>query len=234
MKWENIYGKIQSADKAMEHMHDGMVMMCGGFGGVGSPPLLCKSVADYHFTDITLICNDAGFPHLGIGPVVCNGQVKKMITTHIGSNPVAGRLINEGKMEAEFIPQGTFCERIRAGGVGLGGILCDIGIDTVIANGKDKITLNSREYLIEPAITAEVGIFYAKKADPFGNLIYDKTARNTNPLMVMACDFSIVQAEEIVPLGGLNPEEIITPGVYVDMVVAGQGGEWKWNWQLKN
>ncbi|MFA9378614.1 MAG: CoA transferase subunit A [Lachnotalea sp.] len=228
---ENIYNKIQNLEDAMEYMTDNMTLMCSGFGGVGTPPLLCDEIRKKNVKNITLISNDAGFPNVGVGPLVCNGHVKQMITTHIGSNPFAGKLMNEGKMDVEFIPQGTFCEQIRAGGVGLGGILVDSGIDTIIGEGKKTVMVNKVEYMIAPALRAKVGIIYAKKADPFGNLVYNKTARGNNPLIAMACDFTIVQVEEIVPLGSLNPEEIVTPGVFVDMIVTGKGGEWTWVWQ---
>jgi acetate CoA/acetoacetate CoA-transferase alpha subunit len=231
---ENTFQKIQTLEKAMEHIHDGVRLMVGGFGGVGTPPLLCKAILDSGIRDITLICNDAGFPKVGIGPVICNGQVSKMITTHIGSNPFAGKRMIEKQMEVTFIPQGTFNEQIRAGGMGLGGVLADTGIDTAAAEGYDRYRLEGREYLIAPAITAQVGIFYAKKADPYGNLVYDKTARGNNPIMLPACDYAIVQAEEIVPLGALAPDDIVTPGIYVNMIVTGKGGEWQWAWEERN
>ncbi len=231
---ENTFQKIQTLDKAMEHIRDGVSLMAGGFGGVGTPPLLCKGILDKNVQDITLISNDAGFPNVGVGPMVCRGQVKKMITTHIGSNPFAGKRMIEKRMEVTFIPQGTFHEQIRAGAMGLGGVLVDIGMGTVAADGYEKYEMNQKEYMIAPAITAQVGIIYAKKADPYGNLIYDKTARCNNPIMAGACDYVIVQAEEIVPLGDLNPDEIVTPGIYVNMIISGKGGEWKWAWEEKN
>ncbi|SEW44496.1 CoA transferase subunit A [[Clostridium] fimetarium] len=231
---ENIFKKIQTLDKAMEHIQDGVTLMVGGFGGVGAPPLLCKGILDKNVRDITLISNDASFPNVGVGPIVCNGQVKKMITTHIGSNPFAGKRMNDKLMEVTFIPQGTFCEQIRAGAMGLGGVLIDTGIDTIIAEGYEKYKLNNKDYMIAPAITAEVAIIYAKKADTYGNLVYDKTARCSNPIMAAACDYVIVQADEIVALGELDPEEIITSGIYVDMIISGKGGEWKWAWEKKN
>lgn len=231
---ENQYKKIKNLEYAMEYIKNGTTLMCGGFGGVGTSPLFAKAIFEKNVQNLTIISNDAAFPKVGIGPVVCNGQVIKMITTHIGSNPIAGRLMTEGKMEVEFIPQGTFAEAVRAGGIGLGGILVDSGIDTIIGKDYQRTDINNKTYMIVPAIRAEVGIIYAKKADPYGNLIYDKTARNTNPLMAMACDLTIVHAQEIVPLGELNPEEIITPGVFVDIIVTGEGGRWTWAWEKEN
>jgi len=231
---ENIFGKIKGIDEAMTYIKDNTILMYGGFGGVGTSPLLINEIVKKNVKDLTLIGNDSGFPQIGIGRVICNGQAKKMITTHIGSNPVAGQLMTEKKLEIEFSPQGTFAERIRAGGTGLGGVLINVGLGTVIEKGKETIKVDGKTYLLEKPLRAEVGIVYAKAADPFGNLIYDKTARNFNPLMAMASDVTIVHAEEIVPLGELNPEEIITPGVYVDIIVTGEGGKWKWVWEQEN
>lgn len=140
--------------------------------------------------------------------------------------------MTEGKLEIEFSPQGTLVERIRAGGVGLAAIVTDIGIDNeMVTRNKDTCLIDGKTYLIEPALTADVSIVYAKKADSFGNLIFDKTARNTNPLVAMAGKLTIAEAEEIVPLGALEPEEIITPGVFVDYVIPSSGVNWKWAWE---
>lgn len=234
MNIENTFDKIVSIEEAMSYIHDETVLMYGGFGGVGTSPLIIDEIVKKNIKNLTLIGNDTGFPKVGIGRVVCNGQVKKIITTHIGSNPIAGKLMNEGKLEVEFSPQGTFAERVRAGGVGLGGVLVDIGLGTEVAKGKSVMEVDGTKYLLEKPLKAEVGIVYAKAADPFGNLIYDKTARNFNPLVAMASEVTIVHAEEMVPLGALNPEEIITPGVYVDKIITGKGGEWQWAWQREN
>ncbi len=135
-------------------------------------------------------------------------------------------------MKVEFSPQGILAERIRAGGVGLPAILSDIGMDNeLVSENKPRFQLNGKDYLIETALTANVSIVYAKKADPYGNLIYDKSARNTNPLVAMAGDLTIAEVEEIVPLGRLKPDEIITPGVFVDYVIPSKGVNWKWAWE---
>lgn len=228
---EDVFHKFGTLDEAMTHINDGVRLMVGGFGGVGSPPLLCKGIREKGVKDITLICNDSGFPDIGVGPIVQGGQVSKMITTHIGSNPFAGKRMNEGLMEVEFIPQGTFYEQIRAGGMGLGGVLVDVGIDSEIMSGQKRVRVDGKNYMIAPAITGDVALLYAKKADPYGNLVYSKTARCSNPVMAAACDYVVVQAEEIVPLGALEPEEIVTPGIYVDMIITGKGGEWTWAWE---
>lgn len=229
---ENLFGKLTNLQYVSSFFHDGMTLMFGGFGGVGSPPTLIDGIIEKEIKDLILIGNDTGFPHIGIGKIVSLGQAKKVIASHIGSNPIAGKLMNEGKMEVEFSPQGILAERIRAGGVGLGAILTDIGMDNeMVSADKPRFLLNGKEYLIESALTAEVSIVYAKKADPYGNLIYDKSARNTNPLVAMAGNITIAEVEEIVPLGSLHPDEIMTPGVFVDYVIPSKGVNWKWAWE---
>ncbi|MCS0672094.1 CoA transferase subunit A [Cytobacillus firmus] len=229
---ENTFNKIIEIDVAMKHFRDGMIIMFGGFGGIGTPPALIDGILDNGFKDLTLIGNDSGFPHIGIGKVVSQGRAKKMIASHIGSNPVAGQLMTDGKMEVEFSPQGILAERIRAGGVGIPAILSDIGLDNdIVTSNKQACNLSGKKYLVETALTAEISIVFAKKADPYGNLIYDKSARNTNPLVAMAGDLTIAEVEEIVPLGSLNPDEIITPGVFVDYIVPSKGVNWKWAWE---
>ncbi|WP_264738290.1 CoA transferase subunit A [Cytobacillus firmus] len=229
---ENTFNKIIELDDAMKHFRDGMIIMFGGFGGIGTPPALIDGILDNGFKDLTLIGNDSGFPHIGIGKVVSQGRAKKMIASHIGSNPVAGQLMTDGKMEVEFSPQGILAERIRAGGVGIPAILSDIGLDNdIVTSHKQTCNLSGKKYLVESALTAEISIVFAKKADPYGNLIYDKSARNTNPLVAMAGDMTIAEVEEIVPLGSLDPDEIITPGVFVDYIVPSKGVNWKWAWE---
>ncbi|GLB61174.1 CoA transferase subunit A [Cytobacillus sp. NCCP-133] len=229
---ENTFQKIIDIEEAMEHFHDGMTIMFGGFGGIGTPPTLVDGILEKGIKGLTLIGNDSGFPHIGIGKVVSQGRAIKMIASHIGSNPVAGQLMTDGKMTVEFSPQGILAERIRAGGAGIPAILSDIGMDNEIVTGnKTRSILNGKEYLVETALTAEISIVFAKKADPFGNLIYDKSARNTNPLVAMAGDITIAEVEEIVPLGTLDPDEIITPGVFVDFIVPSKGVNWKWAWE---
>jgi acetate CoA/acetoacetate CoA-transferase alpha subunit len=228
----NPFGKLTTIDKILDYFHDDMTLMFGGFGGVGSPPTLIDAIIEKGIKNIELIGNDTGFPHIGIGKIVSLGRARKVIASHIGSNPIAGQLMTEGKMEVEFSPQGILAERIRAGGVGLGAVLADIGMDNeMVSKGKPRFTLNEKEFLIETALTAEVSIVFAKKADPYGNLIYDKSARNTNPLVAMAGNITIAEVEEIVPLGALNPDEVMTPGVFVDYVVPSNGVNWKWAWE---
>ncbi|PUA34720.1 CoA transferase subunit A [Paenibacillus elgii] len=223
--------KVAGLEDALQHIRDGMTLMYGGFGGVGNPPSLCQGILDKGVRDLVLIGNDCAFPDIGIGRLITAGRARKVIVSHIGSNPNAGRFMNEGVLEVEFSPQGTLAERVRAGGVGLGGIFVDVGIGTIAEEGKQQIVLDGKPYLIETALTAEVSIVHAQKADPYGNLIYDKSARNFNPLVAMAGDYTIAEVDEIVPLGELDPECIVTPGIYVDMVIPSQGVNWTWAWE---
>jgi acetate CoA/acetoacetate CoA-transferase alpha subunit len=229
---QNPFGKITTLEEVMKYFHDDMTLMFGGFGGVGSPPTLIDGIIEKGISGIKLIGNDTGFPHIGIGKLVSKGMAKKVTASHIGSNPNAGKQMHAGELEVEFSPQGILVERIRAGGVGLPAILTDIGVNNdLVSKDKPCFKLNGREYLVETALTAEVSIVYAKKADPYGNLIYDKSARNTNPLVAMAGDVTIAEVEEIVPLGSLAPDEIITPGVFIDYVIPTKGVNWKWMWE---
>ena len=230
MQIENRFGKLKTVSEAMEHIRDGMTLMVSGFGGIGSSCTLINEIIKKQVKDLTLISIDAGDPDVGPDHIVRSEQVKKLITSHIGATPTTGQLMNAGKLEVEFCPQGTLAERIRAGGAGLGGILTDVGIGTMVEEGKEKVTIGGVTYLVETALRADVAVIYAKKADAFGNLVYDKTARGLNPLMAMAADITIVDAEEIVPVGDIDPEDVITPGVFVDIIVHG-GGKWKWGWQ---
>lgn len=223
--------KVVSLEHALGYFSDGMTLLAGGFGGVGNPPTLIQGILDKQIRNITLISNDTAFPHIGIGKLVTERRVKKVIASHIGSNPNAGAQMTAGELEVEFCPQGILAERVRAGGVGLGGILSDIGIGTIAEKGKQKVVVDGKEYLLETPLTAEVAIVHAKKADRFGNLVYDTSARNFNPLVAMAGDITIVEADEIVEIGQLHPEEIVTPGVFVDMIVQSEGVNWRWAWE---
>lgn len=229
---KNRFNKITTVEKVLDLFHDGGTIMFGGFGGVGSPPSIIEGLLNKGVKDLTLIGNDTGFPHIGIGRLVANGRVKKVIASHIGSNPVAGKLMTEGSLEVEFSPQGTLVERIRAGGVGIPAFLTDIGMDSdFVSTNKEKVVLEGKSYLLETALSAPISIVYAKKADEYGNLIYDKSARNTNPLVAMAGDITIAEVEEIVEVGELHPDEIVTPGVFVNFIVPTEGVNWKWVWE---
>ncbi|WP_432776751.1 CoA transferase subunit A [Brevibacillus gelatini] len=227
----NRFDKVVTLQEALSHFRDGMTLLAGGFGGVGNPPTLIQGILELGVRDLILISNDTAFPHIGIGKLVTERRVKKVIASHIGSNPNAGAQMTAGELEVEFCPQGILAERVRAGGVGLGGILSDVGIGTIAEKGKQKVVLDGKEYLLETPLTAEVAIVHAKKADRFGNLVYDTSARNFNPLVAMAGDITIVEADEIVEVGELDPEEIVTPGVFVNYIVQSEGVNWRWAWE---
>lgn len=225
--------KVKSLEEALHAINDGCTLMYGGFGGIGTPPTLIDGILNKGVKNLTIIGNDTGFPHIGIGRLVSAGRVRKVIASHIGSNPNAGQMMEDGTMEVVFYPQGTLAEKIRAGGVGLGGILVDVGVGTMMGEGRETIAIDERTYLVEPALTADVAIVHALKADPFGNLVYDKSGRNYNPLVAMAGTLTIAEVDEIVPLGALDPESIITPGIFVDMVILSKGVNWQWVWEKK-
>ncbi|MEH7416213.1 acetate CoA-transferase subunit alpha [Neobacillus drentensis] len=197
---------------------DGMTIMAGGFMGVGTPQELVTAMLEANVKDITLIANDTAFVETGIGPLIVNKRVKKVIASHIGTNPETGRQMIAGEMEVELVPQGTLAERVRAGGAGLGGVLTPTGVGTIVEEGKEKITVDGREYLLEKPLRAEVALLKAYKADKAGNLIYHRSARNFNPLMALAADTVIVQVEQLVEVGEIDPDEVMTPGILVDKI----------------
>ncbi len=228
----HLFDKVTDYDFVKSQFFDGMTLMFGGFGGVGTPPGIVDCLIESGAKDLKLIGNDAGFPWVGMGKFICLERAVSLIASHIGSNPVAGELMTKGKLKVEFAPQGILIERIRSGGVGLNGFLTELSMGTQLEYNKPRIKIDGKEYLYESPLTADVSIVYAKKADTFGNLIFDKTARNTNPYVAMAGKITIVEADEIVPMGELNPEEIIVPGIYVKYIVPSKGYNWKWIWEM--
>lgn len=215
--------KIISIEEISSILTDGMTIMAGGFMGVGTPQELVTAMLDAEVKDITLIANDTAFTETGVGPLIVNKRVKKVIASHIGTNPETGKQMIAGDLEVELVPQGTLAERVRAGGSGLGGVLTPTGVGTVVEEGKEKITVDGREYLLEKPLRAEVALLKAYKADKAGNLIYHRSARNFNPLMALAADLVIVQVEQIVEIGEIDPDEVMTPGILVDKIFV-QGG----------
>lgn len=213
---------ITSAQEAVASVTDGTVVMIGGFMSNGTPELLIDALLEKGVKDLTIIANDSGTPDTGIGRLVRAGMVKKLIASHIGLNPLTGQLMNEGKMEVQLIPQGTLAEQIRAGGAGLGGILIPTGVGTEIEEGKAVIEVDGVKYLLEKPIKAEVALLRASIADEKGNLFYYGTTRNFNPLMATAADVVIAAAEEIVPAGQINAENVVTPGIFIDYLVGGE------------
>lgn len=212
--------KVVPAQQALEAFHDGMTIMISGFTNVGAPNRFIMKLVEHGIKDIHLISNDAGNDHTdGIGTLVCRRRVSTLIASHIGLNPEAGRQMSAGELAVTLVPQGTLAERIRCGGAGLGGVLTPTGVGTVVAEGKQVIEVNGRRYLLELPLRAQIAIVHAARADAAGNLVYHRCGRNFNPMMAMAADLVIAEAEEVVEVGQLDPDEIMTPGVCVDMVV---------------
>lgn len=217
--------KVTTITQAFESVQDGMTVMIGGFLAVGTPELLVDALLAKGTKDLTVIANDTAFPDKGIGKLVVNRRLQKAIVSHIGTNPETGRQMNAGELQVELVPQGTLAERIRAGGAGLGGILTPTGLGTMIAEGKDMIVIDGREYLLEKYLKADVALIKAHTADTAGNLLFHRSARNFNPLMAMAAGTVIVQAENIVEAGHIDPDQVMTPGIVVDWIVRGEGKE---------
>jgi acetate CoA/acetoacetate CoA-transferase alpha subunit len=215
--------KVISTEEIGALFRDGMTVMVGGFMGVGTPQGLITAMLAADVKDITLIANDTAFTETGVGPLIVSRKVKKVIASHIGTNPETGRQMIAGELDVELVPQGTLTERVRAGGSGLGGILTPTGVGTVVEEGKVKMMVDGREYLLEKPLRAEVALLKAQKADKAGNLIYNRSARNFNPLMALAADLVIVQVEELVEIGEIDPDEVMTPGILVDKIFV-QGG----------
>jgi acetate CoA/acetoacetate CoA-transferase alpha subunit len=204
-------------EEIKNHLFDGMSIMVGGFMCIGTPEIIVDEIVKSNVKDLTIICNDAGLPGKGVGKLIDNGQVSKLIASHIGLNPLAGQLMSENKMICHLIPQGTLAERIRAGGSGLGGFLTPTGIGTIVENGKDIIKVGGTDYLLELPLRADLAILYGTTVDEFGNVAYRATTRNFNPLMATATDNVIVQARQVIK--ELNPDHVITPHIFVDYVV---------------
>ncbi len=213
--------KVISVDKALEHIKDGMTVMVGGFMACGSPNKLLDHVVKSGVKDLTIICNDAGLVDDGVGKLISNNQVKKLIASHIGLNPEAGRRMNEGIMDIDLVPQGTLAERVRCGGNGLGGVLTPTGFGTIIEEGKQIIESNGKKYLLELPIRADIALLVGYKVDKSGNIYYRGSTRNFNPLMAMAADFVIVEADNIVEVGEIKQEVVHTPGLCVNAIVDG-------------
>jgi len=218
----NSVNKVKTLEEIVEKFHDGQVMMIGGFMSAGTPEIFIDALLDKGIKDLTVIANDTGFTDSGIGRLIVNKRIRKIIATHVGTNKETGRQISSGEIEYELIPQGTLAERIRSAGAGLGGFLTPTGVGTIIEEGKQKITIDGKEYLLELPIRAEIALLHAWKADTSGNLVYKVASRNFNPLMAMAADLVIASAEDIVEVGGIGPDAVVTPGTLVDMLIKGR------------
>lgn len=214
--------KVRSIDEIMEYIKDGMTVMIGGFMGVGTPEPIIDAMIKKGVKDLTIIANDTGFPDKGIGKLIVNKQAKKVIASHIGLNPETGRQMNSGELIVELVPQGTLAEQIRCGGSGIGGFLTETGVGTIVEEGKQKIKVNDKEYLLELPLRADVAIIGGSIVDKNGNTFYNGSTRNFNPLIATAADVVIVGTEKLVEVGELDPNNVMTPGIFVDYIVGGE------------
>jgi len=215
--------KMISIEEAVDHIKDGMTIMIGGFLGCGSPHRLIDALVKKGVKDLTLICNDSGFPEIGAGKLVVNKQIKKLIASHVGTNRETGNQMNSGEMEVVLVPQGTLAEQVRAGGSGLGGFLTPTGVGTVVEEGKQKIEIDGKTFLLELPLRADVALIAGETVDKFGNIVYYGATRNFNTLMATAADMVIVEAEEVVEVGELDPNHVVTSGIFIDYIVNGGG-----------
>lgn len=221
--------KIMTAQEAVAGIQDGATIMVGGFMACGTPEILIDALVEKNVKNLTIICNDAGVPGRGVGKLLSNGQIKTLIASHVGLNPEVAQRMNtnvaEDKLECILVPQGTLAERIRAGGAGLGGFLTPTGVGTIVADGKQVINIDGRDYLLEKPLKADFALIRGSVTDKFGNTTYNGTTRTFNPMMATAAEYVIVGACEIVEVGEIHPNNVVTSGIFVDAIV---GGEKPW------
>lgn len=211
--------KLISLEDAVARIPDGASLLIGGFMAVGGPNRLVDELIRQGKRDLTIIANDTARPDNGLGKLVVDKLVRRVVTSHIGLNPETQKQMISGAIEVELVPQGTLAERIRAGGVGLGGVLTPTGVGTTVEEGKRTVEIDGTTYLLEMPIKADFALVAAKQADLYGNLTYALTARNFNPLMAMAGATVIAEAEDILPVGCIPPDAVMTPSVLVDHIV---------------
>jgi len=212
--------KTISLEQSVAIIPDGAILMIGGFMGVGTPERVVDEIVRQKKRGLTVIANDTAVPGKGIGKLVGAKQLRRVVASHIGLNPETQRQMMAGEIEVELVPQGTLIERIRAGGFGLGGVLTQTGLGTPVADGKKTVDVDGKSYLLEKPLRADFALVQAFLADYLGNLSYALTARNFNPVIAMAADTVIVSADNIVPVGVLAPDHVMTPAPVVDYLVA--------------
>jgi 3-oxoacid CoA-transferase subunit A len=208
-----------SVEQSIEDIQDGATIMVGGFGLVGIPEKLIFALYEKGTKGLTVISNNCGVDDFGLGILLKNRQIKKMISSYVGENKEFERQLLSGELEVELVPQGTLAERIRAGGAGIPAFYTPAGVGTPIAEGKEVRTFNEKEYILETALTADFSLVKGWKGDVTGNVIYNKTSRNFNPMMATAGKITIVEVEELLECGGLDPNHIHTPGIYVHRII---------------
>ena len=218
---------LGSADEAAALVSDGATIMVGGFGLCGVPEDLIQALHRRGTRGLTVISNNAGVDEHGLGILLRSRQIRKMISSYVGENHEFERQFLSGELEVELVPQGTFSERIRAGGAGIGGFFTPTGYGTLVAEGKETRDIDGRSYVLERPLLADFAFVKAHRGDPAGNLVYRKTARNFNPMMATAARVTIAEVEHLVEPGDLDPDAVVTPGIFVRHVVAGTGYEKK-------
>ena len=211
--------KFISIEEAVSKVKDGMTIMVGGFLANGTPNKIVDALAKSGVKNLTLICNDTAYPDKGVGQLIANKQVKKLFVSHIGTNPHTSEQMNSGELEIEFCPQGSMAERVRAGGCGLGGILTQTGMGTIVAEGKQIVNVDGKDYLLEKPLRADIALIGASLGDKAGNLVYRGTSQNFNPLMASAADLVIAEINELVEVGEIAAENVKTPSIMVDFIV---------------
>lgn len=212
--------KVVTMDQAMEHVHSGMTLMIPGFVNCGVPETLIRGIISKGYTDFSIISNNTSVQGRGIGLLVHENRIKHITCSHIGSNKETVAKVVAGEIDVTFTPQGTLCERIRAGGAGIGGILTPTGLGTPMEEGKQVIEVDGKKYLLETPLHADVALLHAWKVDRMGNCLFRHTARNFNSIMATAADVVIVEAEQVVEVGEIDPDFVMTPGCLVDYIVA--------------
>lgn len=210
--------KVITPAEAAAMVPNGSSVMFGGFMGCGSPHSVIDAMMKHGNRDMTIICNDGGFPDYGVGKLIVDKRLIKLIATHVGLNPSVAEQMNAGTIEVVLVPQGTFAERIRIAGAGLGGFYTPTGVGTPVEEGKEKKIINGKSYLLEMPLFADVALIRAHKADEAGNVVYRGSSRNFNPLMATAAKLVIVEVEEIVPTGSIDPDQVHTPAIFVDYI----------------
>ncbi|OON93496.1 MAG: branched-chain amino acid dehydrogenase [Candidatus Epulonipiscioides saccharophilum] len=213
--------KIIELDELKNLIKDSMTIMVSGFMGCGTPHKIIDKLIELGVKDLTLICNDTSLVDFGVGQMVVNKQFSKIMTSHIGLNPESIRQLNNQETEFELIPQGTLAERIRCAGAGLGGFLTPTGLGTVVAQGKEVIKVDTKEFLLELPLRADVALISSHIVDKKGNCFYRGATRNFGPIMATAADLVIVEADKIVEIGDLSPENVVTPHIFVDFIIDG-------------
>jgi 3-oxoacid CoA-transferase subunit A len=216
---------LKNAAEAVAMIPEGATILMGGFGLAGIPENLIKALHARGTTNLTIVSNNAGVDEFGIGMLLKSRQVKKMISTYVGENVEFERQFLSGELDVELVPQGTFAERIRAGGAGIGGFYTPTGVGTVIAEQKETRTIDGRQYVLEPPIHGDFAFVRAFRGDRLGNLVYRKTARNFNPVMATAARVTIAEVDELVEPGMLDPDTVVTPGIFVKRIFQGTGYE---------